>query len=85
MFDIIGLAIIGAFAGYAAGFVMKGKGFGLLGNIAIGMLGAVLGGVVFSILGGLIAKLVTAFVGAVILMWLISFYRGRKKPGTRIT
>ncbi len=80
MFDLIGLAIIGAVAGYGAGLVMKGKGFGLFGNIAVGVIGAVLGGFLFSLLGGLVAKLVTAFVGAIILLWLIDFYKGRKQP-----
>ena len=78
MFDLIGLAIIGGVAGYGAGFVMKGKGFGILGNIAVGVLGALLGGFLFSFLGGIIAKLVIAFVGAVILLWLIDFYKRKK-------
>ena len=78
MFDLIGLVIIGAAAGYAAGHVMKGKGFGLFGNIAVGVTGAVLGGFLFSLLGALLAKLVTAFVGAIILLWLIDFFKSRK-------
>ncbi len=78
MFDLIILAIIGGIAGYAAGYVMKGKGFGILGNIAIGVAGALLGGFIFTLLGGLIAKLVTAFVGAIILLWLIDFYKRKK-------
>ena len=52
--DIIGLLIflaIGAVAGWLAGTLMKGGGFGLLGNIIIGVIGAVLGGFVFGLLG----------------------------------
>jgi uncharacterized membrane protein YeaQ/YmgE (transglycosylase-associated protein family) len=78
MFDLLGLIIIGAAAGYAAGHVMKGKGFGLFGNIAVGVVGAVLGGFLFTLLGGLLAKLVTAFVGAIVLLWLIDYFKGKK-------
>lgn len=78
MFDLIVLALIGGVAGYAAGFVMKGKGFGLFGNIAVGVAGALLGGFIFTLLGGLLAKLVIAFVGAIILLWLIDFYKRKK-------
>lgn len=78
MFDLIGLAIIGGIAGYGAGYVMKGKGFGLFGNIAIGILGAVIGGFLFAFLGGLVAKLALAFIGAVVLLWLIDFYKRKK-------
>ncbi len=56
MFDLLGLIIIGAAAGYGAGHVMKGKGFGLLGNIAVGVVGAVLGGFLFSLLGGAVGQ-----------------------------
>ncbi len=78
MFDLIGLAIIGGVAGYGAGYVMKGKGFGVLGNITVGVLGALLGGFLFGVLGGIIAKLAIAFIGAVILLWLIDFYKRKK-------
>jgi uncharacterized membrane protein YeaQ/YmgE (transglycosylase-associated protein family) len=52
--DITGLVIflaIGAVAGWLAGILMKGGGFGLLGNIVVGVIGAVLGGFVFGLLG----------------------------------
>lgn len=73
--DVIGLLIflaIGALAGWLAGLIMKGGGFGLLGNIVIGIIGAVVGGFVFSIAGiaagGLIGSIITATVGAVLLL-----------------
>ena len=66
---------IGALAGWLAGTLMKGRGFGLLGNIVIGVIGAVLGGFVFSFLGisagGLIGSIVTATVGAALLLFII--------------
>ncbi len=77
--DITSLIIflaIGAVAGWLAGLIMKGRGFGLLGNIIVGIVGAIMGGFVFGLLGikagGLIGVIVTATVGAVILLALIS-------------
>jgi uncharacterized membrane protein YeaQ/YmgE (transglycosylase-associated protein family) len=76
--DIISLAIflgIGALAGFFAGKIMKGKGFGLISNIIIGIIGAVIGGYVFGLLGisvgGMIGSLITAVAGAVILLYLV--------------
>jgi uncharacterized membrane protein YeaQ/YmgE (transglycosylase-associated protein family) len=67
--------IIGAIAGWLAGQVMKGGGFGLLGDIVVGVIGAFIGGWVFGLLGitagGVFGALITAFVGAVILLYLI--------------
>jgi uncharacterized membrane protein YeaQ/YmgE (transglycosylase-associated protein family) len=67
--------VVGLIAGWLAGKVMKGGGFGVLMDIVIGMVGAVLGGWVFGLLGisagGLIGSVLVAFVGAVILLWLV--------------
>ncbi len=71
---IIFLAI-GAVAGWLAGTLMKGGGFGLLGNIIVGIIGAVLGGFVFGLLGitteGMVGSIITATVGAVILIFAV--------------
>jgi uncharacterized membrane protein YeaQ/YmgE (transglycosylase-associated protein family) len=76
--DITGLVIflaIGAVAGWLAGTLMKGGGFGLLGNIVVGILGAVVGGFVFGLLGisagGLIGSIVTATAGAALLLFVV--------------
>ena len=74
---IIFLAI-GAVAGWLAGLIMKGRGFGLLGNILVGIIGALVGGFLFGelgIAGGLIGSLGTAVLGAVILLFLISLIK----------
>lgn len=68
--------IVGAVAGWLAGLVVRGFGFGLLGNIIVGILGAVLGGwlfgaIGFSFLPGILNTILTAFVGAVILLLII--------------
>ncbi len=73
--------ITGALAGYIVGLIFRGKGFGTLGNIVIGLLGAVVGGLIFQLLNiriaGLpsftfsLADLVVAVIGAVILVMLL--------------
>ncbi|MGD8350911.1 MAG: GlsB/YeaQ/YmgE family stress response membrane protein [Gammaproteobacteria bacterium] len=80
--DLIGLLIflaIGALAGWLAGLIMKGGGFGLLGNIVVGIVGAVIGGFVFSVAGiyagGLIGSIITATVGAVLLLVAVRIIR----------
>lgn len=70
---------IGAVAGWLAGTLMKGGGFGLLGNIVIGVIGAFLGGFVFSFLGisagGLIGSIATATAGAALLLLIIGILK----------
>lgn len=67
--------LIGILAGFLAGKVMRGKGFGLLGDLIIGIIGSVFGGWVLGVIGlsfgGLIGALFTAFVGACLLLFLI--------------
>jgi len=67
--------IVGLIAGWLAGKVMKGEGYGVLVDIVLGILGAVVGGWVFGLLGfhagGLIGTIIVAFVGAVILVWIV--------------
>ena len=73
--ELIIFLAIGAVAGWLAGALMKGRSFGLLANIIIGVIGAVLGGFVFGFLGisagGLIGSIVTATVGAILLLYVI--------------
>ena len=70
---------IGAFAGWLAGLLMRGGGFGLLGNSVVGIVGAVIGGYAFGLLGiaagGLIGAIVTATVGAVILLLIVGLLK----------
>lgn len=78
--NIIYHLLIGAVAGWIAGQIMRGGGFGLFGNIVVGVIGAVLGGYVFGWLGitaggALLGSLITAVVGAVILLFLVSLLR----------
>ena len=77
--NIILFLVIGLVAGWLAGQVLKGKGFGLVGNLIVGCVGAFLGGFLFDQLGiasfGLIGSLIAAFVGALILLWIISLIK----------
>lgn len=76
MNNLIWFLIIGAIAGWLAGLLMKGGGFGLLGDIIVGIVGAFLGGWLFGVLGihiggGLVGSLIVAFIGAVVLLFLV--------------
>ena len=66
---------IGGIAGWLAGKITRGSGFGLLGNIIVGVIGALLGGFIFRLLGlasySLLGSLVTATVGAIVFLAIV--------------
>jgi len=70
---------IGAVAGWLAGIIMKGGGFGLIGNIIVGIIGSFIGGVLFSVLqlkaGGIIGSIVVALVGAIVLLFIVKMIK----------
>jgi uncharacterized membrane protein YeaQ/YmgE (transglycosylase-associated protein family) len=73
---LIAWIVIGAIAGWLAGVVVKGGGFGLLVDIIVGIAGAFVGGWLASVLGiatggGWIPSIITALIGAVILLFVI--------------
>jgi uncharacterized membrane protein YeaQ/YmgE (transglycosylase-associated protein family) len=67
--------LIGLAAGWLAGQIMKGSGYGLIGDLIVGVIGAVLGGWLFSLVGitatGLLGSLIVATVGAILLILLL--------------
>ncbi len=72
--------ISGAVAGWLAGLIVSGFGFGLLGNIVVGIVGALIAGwlfpmIGFSIGGGVLASIIHATIGAVILLVLIKVFK----------
>jgi len=74
--------IIGAIAGWLAGLLVQGTGFGLLGDILVGIVGAFLAGPLFPELGlgltlggGMVGAIVTATIGAVILLLIVKAVR----------
>ncbi len=73
--NFVWFLIIGVVAGWLAGQIMKGGGYGLIGDLIVGVVGALLGGFLFGLLGiaagGLIGSLITATVGAIVLIALL--------------
>lgn len=70
--------LIGAIAGFLAGQIVKGGGFGLVGDIIVGMVGAVIGGWLLGgiiVIGGLLGSIVLATLGAIILIVLLRVVR----------
>jgi uncharacterized membrane protein YeaQ/YmgE (transglycosylase-associated protein family) len=77
--DILWFILIGLVAGWLAGQLVKGGGFGIVGDLVLGIVGAVLGGFIFRLFGltgngGLIGSLVVATLGAVILLYLLHWF-----------
>ncbi|MCU0843730.1 MAG: GlsB/YeaQ/YmgE family stress response membrane protein [Spirochaetes bacterium] len=77
--SILIFLVIGAIAGWLAGVIMKGGGFGLAGDIVIGIIGAFIGGVLFRFLGvaagGFVGSIVIALVGAIVLLFILRLVR----------
>ena len=76
---LFGFLAIGLVAGWLAGNIMKGKGFGLIRNMVVGVVGAILGGLIFGVLGlsasGTMGSLLTATLGAIVLLYLLSYVK----------
>ena len=74
--NVLLFLLIGALAGWLAGVIVKGGGFGLVGDLVVGIVGALLGGLLFSGLGsavggGLVGSLAVATLGAVLLLLVL--------------
>jgi uncharacterized membrane protein YeaQ/YmgE (transglycosylase-associated protein family) len=72
--------LVGAIAGWLAGLIVRGFGFGLIGNIVVGIIGAVVAGYLFPRLGiglpgGMIGEILSAVVGAVIVLVIVGLIR----------
>jgi uncharacterized membrane protein YeaQ/YmgE (transglycosylase-associated protein family) len=80
--DILTWIIVGLVAGVLASLVMGGSGYGLIGDIIIGIVGAFVGGWIFRTLGagspfgGLAGVIFVAFIGAVVLLFILRLIRG---------
>jgi len=73
---VLWFLIVGLIAGWLAGVLVKGGGFGLIGDLVVGVIGAFLGGWLFSTFGvsmggGLIGSIVVATIGAVVLLFIV--------------
>ncbi len=72
--------VVGAIAGWLAGLIVKGYGFGLIGNIVVGIIGAVIAGWLFPKLNiplgtGWVGAIVSSAIGAVILLVIVGLFR----------
>jgi len=78
--EYVWFIMIGLVAGWLAGQLMKGGGFGIIGDIVVGVLGALLGGFLFRSLGvsaggGLLGSIIVATIGAVVLIFILRLMR----------
>ncbi|WCE92985.1 GlsB/YeaQ/YmgE family stress response membrane protein [Acidithiobacillus ferriphilus] len=82
LLSIITFLVIGGVAGWLAGLLIKGRGFGIIGDIIVGIIGAFIGGFVLIFFGlaglfgaGIIGAIAVAFIGAVILLSIIKLVK----------
>jgi len=77
--SLLAFLIVGAIAGWLAGKWMKGGGFGLFGNIVVGVIGAIIGGFAFGLVGiragGILGAIVISTVGAGILLFVVGLLK----------
>ena len=78
--SVVAWLVVGAIAGWLAGLIVKGGGFGLLGNIVIGIIGAVVAGWLLPKLGvnlgtGIVRAIINAVIGGVIVLVVIALIR----------
>ena len=76
---LVWFLLVGLIAGWLAGMVMKGGGYGIVGDMIVGVIGALLGGWLFSLVGisagGLIGSIIVAFIGACVLIAILRAIR----------
>jgi uncharacterized membrane protein YeaQ/YmgE (transglycosylase-associated protein family) len=88
--NIIAWIVLGAIAGYLAGFLVRGdEGLGVIGHIVLGIVGALIGGFIVNALGigsgGSqngdinIVSIIVSVIGAVIVVWVVNFFTGRTR------
>jgi uncharacterized membrane protein YeaQ/YmgE (transglycosylase-associated protein family) len=75
--------IVGLVAGWLAGLVSRGSGFGIWGDLITGVIGAFVGGFLFNLIGistyGVIGSIVVSTIGAVIFLWVLRMFSGSRK------
>jgi len=82
--SILWILLIGLIAGWLAGQITKGSGFGVIGDIVIGIVGALIGGWLAGQFGiatyGLLGEIIMAVIGAVILIFILGlFHKGNRR------
>lgn len=83
--DVLWFVLIGIVAGWLAGRIRYGSGFGTVGNLIVGVVGAVLGGFLFKLLGlgptNLLGSLISATVGAILVLAILRFVLLKRLKG----
>jgi len=82
--DLLSWLLIGALAGWLASAVIRGRGYGCLGNTVVGLIGAVVGGFLASLLNisGVFhfwGSLIIAFIGACVFLFILRLFQGDKR------
>ena len=71
--------IIGIIAGWLAGKIVKGRGFGLIGDLVVGVIGSFIGGYLFKVLHfsayGTVGEIIMATIGAIVLLWIMRLFK----------
>ena len=83
MSSLLWFLIIGAVIGFIAGLIMRGSGFGIFGNMVVGIIGSVLGSYIFdyfnvSLGTGLLGYIITGVIGSVVLLFIIGLFTRRR-------
>lgn len=80
--ELIIILLVGGIAGWLAGLVVQGTGYGLVGDIVVGILGAILAyflfpmlGITLTIFGGILGAILMGFIGAVILLLIVRLFK----------
>lgn len=72
---LVWVVLLGFVAGWLASQIVRGRGFGLLGDLVVGIVGSLLGSFIFGLVGlgaySLLGRLVVSVAGAIVLLWLI--------------
>lgn len=80
--NIVWFLVIGVIAGWLAGQISRGGGFGLWGDLIVGIVGAMVGGFVFGLLGittySTIGAIITSTIGAIIFLWVLRLFTGNR-------
>jgi len=81
--NLIVWLIIGGIAGWLAGLLVEGYGFGLVGNVVVGIIGSIIAGwllprIGFPVIGGMLGEILDALIGAVIFLLLLGFFRRQR-------
>lgn len=79
MWSFIVFLVVGIIAGWLAGLIFKGRGFGVIGDMIIGVAGSFIGGFLFRFIGvnsyGFLGSVFTALVGALLLLFIINWFK----------